>query len=59
MVLLCSVRNTKQIYYKDRNDNVHKKEENEEKGQKYHTFGTVPKSNSKIVKRGKIDTSSI
>ena len=23
---------------------------------KYHTFGTVPKSNRKIVERGKIDT---
>ena len=24
---------------------------------KYRTFGTIPKSNTKIVERGKIDTS--
>jgi hypothetical protein len=27
-----------------------------EKKQKYHTFGTVSKPNTKIVERGKIDT---
>ena len=26
--------------------------------QKYHTLGTIPKSNIKIVERGKIDTSN-
>ena len=28
------------------------------KNKKYHTVGTVPKSNRKIVERGKIDTLS-
>jgi hypothetical protein len=29
---------------------------NKVKNIKYHTFGTIPKSNIKIVERGKIDT---
>ena len=28
------------------------------KNQKYHTVGTIPKSNIKIVERGKIDTAN-
>jgi hypothetical protein len=31
---------------------------NKIKNKKYHTVGTVPKSNKKIVERGKIDTFS-
>ena len=29
------------------------------KNKKYHTVGTIPKSNIKIIERGKIDTTNI
>jgi hypothetical protein len=32
------------------------KTKNKMKNTKYHTFGTIPKSNKKIIIRGKIDT---